>query len=71
MNGEYIKAMDMDRYMDMAMPYIKSVVTRDCKLDKIAELAKTRIEVFPDIPDLMTFSKKFQSMILVCILIKK
>ena len=55
MNGEYIKAMDMDRYMDMAMPYIKSVVTRDCKLDKIAELAKTRIEVFPDIPDLIDF----------------
>ena len=55
MNGDYIKAMDMDRYMDMAMPYIKSVVTRDCKLDKIAELAKTRIEVFPDIPDLIDF----------------
>ena len=55
MNGEYIKAMDMDRYMDMAMPYIKSVVTRDCKLDKIAELATTRIEVFPDIPDLIDF----------------
>lgn len=55
MNGEYIKAMDMDRYMNMAMPYIKSVVTRDCKLDKIAELAKTRIEVFPDIPDLIDF----------------
>lgn len=55
MNGEYIKAMDMDTYMDMAMPYIKTVVTRDCKLDKIAELAKTRIEVFPDIPELIDF----------------
>ena len=55
MNGEYIKAMDMDRYMDMAMPYIKSVVTRDCKLDKIEKKKKTRIEVFPDIPDLIDF----------------
>lgn len=55
MNGEYIKAMNMDTYMDMAMPYIKSVVTRNCKLDKIAELVKTRIEVFPDIPDLIDF----------------
>ena len=55
MNGEYIKAMNMDTYMEMAMPYIKKVVTNDCKLDKIAELAKTRIEVFPDIYDLIDF----------------
>lgn len=55
MNGEYIKAMNMDRYMEMAMPYIKKTVTKDCKLDKIAELVKTRIETFPDICDLIDF----------------
>ncbi len=55
MNGEYIKSMDMDTYMEMAMPYIKKAVTNGCKLDKIAELAKTRIEVFPDIYDLVDF----------------
>lgn len=55
MNGEYIKAMNMDRYMEMAMPYIKKTVIKDCKLDKIAELVKTRIETFPDICDLIDF----------------
>lgn len=55
MNGEYIKAMDMDRYMEIAMPYLKKYVTRDCDLEKIAGLVKTRIEIFPDIEGLVDF----------------
>ena len=55
MNGEYIKAMEMDRYMEYALPEIRQVVTRDCDLHKIAELLKTRIEVFPDIREKIDF----------------
>lgn len=55
MNGEYIKAMDMDAYLEYAMPVIKSVVTADVDVDKIAELVKTRIEVFTDIPEKIDF----------------
>lgn len=55
MNGEYIKAMDMDRYLEYALPEIRQVVTRDCDLRKIAELLKTRIEVFPDIREKIDF----------------
>lgn len=55
MNGEYIKAMDMEVYLERAMPYIEAVVPKDRKLDKIAELAKTRIEIFPDITELIDF----------------
>ena len=55
MNGEYIKAMDMDRYLEYALPEIRQVVTRDCDLKKIAELLKTRIEVFPDIREKIDF----------------
>ncbi len=49
MNGEYIKAMDNDKYYEFAIPYIKEVVKKDLDLKKIADLVKTRIEVFPDI----------------------
>ena len=49
MNGEYIKAMDFDRFFAMAEPYIKKVITKDLDLKKIAAMVKTRIEVFPDI----------------------
>ncbi len=49
MNSEYLKAMDFDRFYEMAEPYIRKVVTKDYDLKKIAALVKTRIEVFPDI----------------------
>ncbi len=40
MNGEYIKAMDMDAYMEHALPVVKEVVTKDYDLKKIAEFAE-------------------------------
>ena len=55
MNGEYMKAMDEDKFYEMALPYIKQVITKDLDLRKIAHMAKTRIEVLPDIPALIDF----------------
>lgn len=55
MNGEYIKAMDFDAFYEMALPYLKQAITKDLDLKKIAEMVKTRIEVFPDIPALVDF----------------
>jgi len=55
MNGEYIKAMDFDKFYAQAEPVIKSVIKKDLDLVKIAKMVQTRIEVFPDIPDLIDF----------------
>lgn len=55
MNGEYMKAMDFDVFYEKALPFIKEVITKDLDLKKIAEMVKSRIEVFPDIPDLIDF----------------
>ena len=55
MNGEYIKAMDFDSYFEMAEPYIRKVITRDYDIRNIAEMVKTRIEIFPDIENLIDF----------------
>ena len=55
MNGEYIKAMEFERFYEMALPYIREVITKDIDLKKIAEMVKTRIEVFPDIKGLIGF----------------
>lgn len=49
MNGEYIKAMDFDKFYDMALPYIKEVIKKDLDFKKIAKMVQTRIEIFPDI----------------------
>lgn len=55
MNGEYLKAMDFDRFYEMAEPYIREVVTKDIDLKKIAALVKTRIEILPDIKEQIDF----------------
>lgn len=55
MNGEYIKAMDDDKFFDIALPYIKEVITKDYDLKKIAAMVKTRIEVLPDIKEHIDF----------------
>ena len=55
MNGEYIKAMEADKFYSLAEPYLKKVITKDLDLKKIAEMVKTRIEVFPDINDIVDF----------------
>ncbi len=55
MNGEYMKAMDFDRFYEMAEPYLKEVLTKAFDLRKIAAMVKTRIEVFPDIREMVDF----------------
>ncbi|MGI6081094.1 MAG: glutamate--tRNA ligase [Candidatus Avilachnospira sp.] len=49
MNGEYLKAMDFDRFYELAEPYIKKIIKKPYDLKKIANMVKTRIEVLPDI----------------------
>lgn len=55
MNGEYIKAMDFDAFYARALPYIRESLHRELDFRHIAELLKTRIEVFPDIPAQIDF----------------
>ena len=49
MNGEYIKAMEFDAFYERALPFLKQAIQKDLDFKKIAEMVKTRIEVFPDI----------------------
>ncbi len=55
MNGEYIKAMENEKYYEIAIPQIQKTITKDLELKKIADLVKTRIEVFPDINEKIDF----------------
>lgn len=55
MDGEYIKAMDFDSYYERALPYIQKIITKPLDLRHIATMVKTRIEIFPDIKELIDF----------------
>lgn len=55
MNGEYIKAMDDDRFCEMSLPYIKQSVKKELDFKKISGMVKTRIETLCDIPEMVNF----------------
>ncbi len=55
MNGEYIKKLGEDEFYQMALPYIKEVITADYDLKKIAHMVQSRIEVLPDIKEHIDF----------------
>ncbi|MBP5224175.1 MAG: glutamate--tRNA ligase, partial [Lachnospiraceae bacterium] len=55
MNGEYLKAMDEEKYLTLALPYVEQAVTRELDLKRIALMVKSRIEVLTDIPEKVAF----------------
>ena len=55
MNSEYIKKMDPEKYYERAIPEVRKVISKPLDLKKIADLMKTRIEVFPDIDGPIAF----------------
>ena len=50
-----MKAMDFDTFYAMAEPYLKETITKELDFRKIAEMVKTRIEIFPDIAEHVDF----------------
>ena len=55
LNGEYIKKMDDERFIEMARPYIDKAVPEDMDKREISLLSKSRIETFEDIVPMMSF----------------
>lgn len=55
MNSEYLKAMDPDSFYEQALPYLRAAIDKDLDLKKIAAMVQTRIEVFPEISQMVDF----------------
>lgn len=55
-NGEYIRMLTPEKFLEHATPYIRESVKReDVDLSKISALLQNRTEVFTDIPDQVDF----------------
>ena len=50
-----MKAMDFDVFYEKVEPILKEAIGRDVDYRKVAAMVKTRIEVFPDIPEMVDF----------------
>lgn len=60
LSGEYIKEMTDEEFVKRAEPFLKqSKVYGKYDLKKIANLLKTRIEIFSEIPDKINFLEEF------------
>ena len=57
MNGEYIKSMDFEKFYERALPFIKESAGEKVDAKTVAEMVKSRIEVFPDISEHVDFFK--------------
>ncbi|MFA7636615.1 MAG: glutamate--tRNA ligase [Monoglobales bacterium] len=55
MNGEYIKKMSEEEFLNAALPYIKQSVKSDANFAEIAKLLHQRIEILSDIPEQIDF----------------
>ena len=55
MNGEYIKKMSEEEFLNAAMPYMKEAVKSDVNFAEIAKLLHQRTEVLSDIPEQIDF----------------
>ena len=55
-NGEYIRMLTPEKFLEYATPYIRQTVKReDVDLSKISALLQNRTEVFTDIPEQVDF----------------
>ncbi len=61
MNGEYLKAMDDEKFYEAALPYLKQAISKELDFRKIAAMVKTRIEVYPDIAEMVDFFQELPS----------
>ena len=51
----YLKAMDDETFYKNALPYLKDAIHKDLDLRKIAAMVKSRIEIYPDINEIVDF----------------
>ena len=60
MNGEYLKAMDESAFYEKAKNYIFETLPDidEDKAKKISAMVKSRIEIWPDIPEMISFFAK-------------
>ncbi len=61
LNGEYLKAMTKQEFLEVATPWIKKGIgDSDYDISEIADLMQTRVDVLGDIPDKIAFLNNFK-----------
>ena len=60
LNGEYIKELDFDKFMELATPFFEqSKIKGKYTYEKLGKLLQSRIEIFSEIPEKVAFLAEF------------
>lgn len=54
-NSEYIKAMPLKKFTEIAMPYFKNIIKENLNWNKLAEILQKRLVTLKQIPEMITF----------------
>ncbi|MDP2814094.1 MAG: glutamate--tRNA ligase family protein, partial [Erysipelotrichaceae bacterium] len=55
MNGMYLRAMSLEEFHGLCMPYYKDAIHRDCDLKEVSKILQQRLSVLSEIPEMVNF----------------
>lgn len=55
MNGMYLRAMDLETFHALCLPYYKDAIQRDCDLKEVSKILQQRLSVLAEIPEMVDF----------------
>lgn len=59
LNGEYVKALSDEEFLSLASPWLENSAAKNCNLEELAKLLKTRVEILSEIPEKVVFLDDF------------
>lgn len=55
MNGMYLRAMSLEEFHALCLPYYKEAIVRECDLFEVSKILQQRISILSEIPEMVDF----------------
>ena len=55
MNGQYLRAMSLEDFYRLALPYIQKAIQRPCDLKEVAKILQPRVAILSEIEEMLDF----------------
>jgi len=55
MNGMYLRAMSLEEFHELCLPYYKEAIVRKCDLKEVSKILQQRLSILSEIPEMVNF----------------
>lgn len=55
MNGMYLRAMSLEEFHNLCLPYYKDAIARKCDLKEVSKILQQRLSILSEIPEMVNF----------------